>query len=223
MPEPHEVATLLPWYLNGTLSPAEAGEVERHLAGCASCRAEMEEWRRLRPALDSAVASRPLPPADLFAAVRRRIEADSSAPVRRATPEAPWWERLAAAVFGVLPPRLAPAAALAVIVLQFGALAVVGTIAQQALRGPSVTTQSDSVEQRPLPEGMARLRVAFRPDPPEGEIRALLQRLEARVADGPSAAGFYIVEAPATIGDRPVTDLLQEQAALIGLVERISP
>jgi Putative zinc-finger len=223
MNEPHETATLLPWYLSGTLAPGEARAVEQHLAGCSACREEVEQLRRLRTALATTVESRPAPARDLFASVRSRIEADATAPARSTVPETPWWERFAAAIFGVLPPRMAPAAALAVIVLQLGALAVVGTIAQQALRGPGVTTQSGPVDHRPLPPGLVRLRVAFRPNAPEGEIRALLQRLEARVADGPSAAGFYIVEAPTTIGGRPVTDVLQERAELIGLVEKISP
>jgi anti-sigma factor RsiW len=32
---------LLPWYVNGTLSPAEVDAIERHLAGCTLCRGEL--------------------------------------------------------------------------------------------------------------------------------------------------------------------------------------
>jgi anti-sigma factor RsiW len=212
------VATLLPWYLNGTLTPAETGEVERHLATCASCRAEVEAWRRLRPAVDAAVASRPAPPADLFARVRARIGSEAPA-AARPTAATPWWERAAAAVFELLPPRLAPAMALAVIVVQLGALAAVGTVAyraQQAL----VVTQSGPEGRRPPAPGAVHLRVAFQESAPEGEIRALLQRLEAAIVDGPSSAGFYIVETPATAGGRPAADALGA-SPLVRFVERV--
>ena len=36
---------LMPWLLNGTLAPAEADAVRRHLQGCAGCRGEMEETK----------------------------------------------------------------------------------------------------------------------------------------------------------------------------------
>ena len=36
----------LPWLLAGSLDPAEAEEVRRHLAGCTRCQAELEETRR---------------------------------------------------------------------------------------------------------------------------------------------------------------------------------
>ncbi|HKQ62065.1 MAG TPA: zf-HC2 domain-containing protein, partial [Candidatus Polarisedimenticolaceae bacterium] len=32
------VAALIPWYAAGSLEPAEAAQVERHLTGCAHCR-----------------------------------------------------------------------------------------------------------------------------------------------------------------------------------------
>jgi hypothetical protein len=38
-----QIAELLPWLLNGTLSTAEQAEVRAHLAACATCRAERGE------------------------------------------------------------------------------------------------------------------------------------------------------------------------------------
>lgn len=35
-----------PW-LDGELNPVEAGEFQRHIAGCASCRAELSEWQEI--------------------------------------------------------------------------------------------------------------------------------------------------------------------------------
>ncbi len=38
-----DTSELLPWLLNGTLDPAEEGEVREHLAGCADCRRGLTE------------------------------------------------------------------------------------------------------------------------------------------------------------------------------------
>ena len=34
----HDIAVLLPWYVNGTLNEAEMATVQRHIATCAECR-----------------------------------------------------------------------------------------------------------------------------------------------------------------------------------------
>lgn len=39
---------LLPWYVNDTLDGEERARVERHLAGCAHCRAELELLKAVR-------------------------------------------------------------------------------------------------------------------------------------------------------------------------------
>ena len=44
------VQALLPWYANHSLDGEEAAQVEAHLAGCASCRAELAFDRRLQAA-----------------------------------------------------------------------------------------------------------------------------------------------------------------------------
>ncbi len=46
----HDSDRLVP-YLDGELPPTEAAEVERHLASCGECRAEIEQLRRGRAAL----------------------------------------------------------------------------------------------------------------------------------------------------------------------------
>lgn len=45
---PHPTATLLPWYLTGTLKESERQAVDEHLASCADCRAELAHLTRLR-------------------------------------------------------------------------------------------------------------------------------------------------------------------------------
>jgi anti-sigma factor RsiW len=65
-------------YLDGRAKPAERRAVEEHLAGCASCRAQAEEFRTLWGALDDLPAISPSPAFD--ASLRARIAA---APLRR--------------------------------------------------------------------------------------------------------------------------------------------
>ena len=49
---PHdEIEALLPWYANGTLTVAETATVERHLAHCPACRADLEQCRALATAV----------------------------------------------------------------------------------------------------------------------------------------------------------------------------
>ena len=215
----HPEAALLPWYLSGTLDAEEAQAVERHLAGCAECRRARDEWLRLRTALGRVVESRPGPPPTLFASVLARIDAAERAPARAAAARGPWWERAAAAVFGMLPPRLAPAAALAVIVLQLGLLAGLGTVAYRTIGGPVAVTQSAPEGGRPPLRGAVRLRVAFEDGATARAGRVMLQRLEARIVAGPSAAGFYTVEAPASVEGRPAADVLRSYPAVVRFVE----
>lgn len=218
----HEAATLLPWYLNGTLAPAESRAVEDHLATCVGCREEAERGRALRGVVAATVDARPAPPSNLFALVLSRIEHSKAASARVASVKTPWWGRVAAGVFEFVPARLAPAAALVVIILQFGALAVLGTMTYRAPRHPEVITQSGPDGRRPS-AGTVRLRIAFDDKAPEREIRGLLQRLDARIVDGPTAAGFYIVEAPATTAAGRAIDDLRGRTDLIRYAEELPP
>jgi anti-sigma-K factor RskA len=111
-------------YSLGALDPPEAASLERHLAGCANCRARLE-W--LRPAVDLLPASveQLTPPREL----RGRVLSDVRADARRSRAGSPR---------GFLRPgwRIRPAAALAAVALLAGALA-----AGYAIRGdedPSV-------------------------------------------------------------------------------------
>ena len=68
---PHQdIEELLPWYANGTLTPAERLTVEQHLEQCPACRLELEQCRVFgdpipRPGRGRmATARRPFRPAD---------------------------------------------------------------------------------------------------------------------------------------------------------------
>jgi len=84
---PHETPELGAYAL-GALDPAGAAAVERHLAGCPACRAEVTELRQLTAALDEvppeAFLDGPPPGGDLLLArTLRRVRDEAGAGVRR--------------------------------------------------------------------------------------------------------------------------------------------
>jgi len=213
---PHETATLLPWYVAGTLGAGEAAAVEAHLRGCEGCRAEEAELRRLRTAVHAAVETRPSPSPDLLARIAARVEA--AAPRRAPEPAASWWSRLVEWAGSLLSPRLAPAMALGLIVLQFGAIAVLGARLYETAYGPAATTQGGPPPAGAPVAGETRLRVAFDEAATARRIRAVLQEAGARVVDGPSAAGFYTVAGPAG-----AADALRRHPDVVRFVEPLEP
>lgn len=98
-------------YLLGALSPGETAELERHLAGCEECRAELE---RLRPVVQAQPESveRVEPPPQLRTRVMAEVRADadearagmrasSSGYHRRTSPGRPFFPRPALAVAAI--------------------------------------------------------------------------------------------------------------------------
>jgi len=90
--------SLLESYLDGELNRAAVDELERHLANCAACRAELAALEELRGAL-RALPRQPAP-AELrarLAAIGERPTVDSP----RAAPAGTWWKLAAAVVIGI--------------------------------------------------------------------------------------------------------------------------
>jgi len=73
-----EVSGLLPAYAGGRLSGGERLRVERHLAGCRSCEAELATWRGVRDVLRETAAVE-APPAHVLAVALERIDAQEHA------------------------------------------------------------------------------------------------------------------------------------------------
>lgn len=213
-PAPHEAALLLPWYLNGTLAGDELRRMERHLAECGDCRAEAAEWRTLRGELRAAVEARPAPSPDLFARTAARIGAYEGE--RRSGGGA--WQRAAERLFYFFPARMAPALALALIVIQFAALGVMGGMLYRAASGSKYQTLSGPDGEIASARG-ARLRVAFVENAPEREIRAALIKIGARITGGPTTEGFYEIRLSTGADVERALGELQRQTSLVRFVE----
>jgi hypothetical protein len=97
--------------------------------------------------------------------------------------------QLAAWLRAPLVPRWAPAAAMLLIMIQGAALIHML---------PGRTSSTATVTTRTLAANATRLRVTFNPLATAAQIRALIDALGARIVDGPTPAGDYVIElAPA--------------------------
>ena len=192
---PHEeIEALLPWYANGTLTPAETATVERHLARCPACRADLEQCHALATAVrDNAESWQPAPGGfDRLMAEIDRLE-PKPAPTETRAPTLLQRIRdwLGATPNPVRWTLALESMAVAVLLL---------VVALPMLRtAPDYETLSGGTEQ-PAASG-PRLRVVFADSATAGEIRQLLQDIDGDIVAGPTALGVYTVVLPS--GERP--------------------
>jgi anti-sigma-K factor RskA len=123
-------------YALGALEPSEAGELERHIDDCESCR-ERLEW--LRPAVDVLPASveQRSPPESLRENLLATVRAESAATESHPAP-APWWQSLRAVV-------ARPAVAMTVLIVL-----TVGVAAGYLIRGSGEEMSGGLVSATPL-------------------------------------------------------------------------
>jgi anti-sigma factor RsiW len=201
-----ETIELLPWYVTGRITPIDRVKVEAHLADCAECRGELAIERRLH----SEVAQLPLDAGLGFAELRRRLELPPAAPARR---PARTLEAMRRAVARPGRKGWAIAAQAAALLLVVG-----------------VTIPSLQLRSRPQPEmrpeqyqtlGSApthpagNLLVMFRPETSEQQLRALITQSGARVVDGPTQTGAYMLLVPATEREAVLVRLRAQSAVTL--------
>jgi len=178
--DPHQaVLALLPWYATGRLDGDEALEVERHLTTCEECRAELAWETRMAQAHSTthAVADAERGLADLH----RRILADSDRPhprtaaARHRRPPPSGWLRWA----------LGAQSAIILVMTAWWALSAATNADFHAMgRPPSSAAAGNAI-------------VRFHPQATEQQIRGALQAAGARLVDGPTVTGAYVLSMPA--------------------------
>jgi hypothetical protein len=170
--DPHEATMLLlPWYVTGEIEPGDRLLVDAHLADCAECRDELAAERRLH----GAVANLPAPSAagwDRMVAELARPEAQSQLP-RSFLRRAGWMLGAQAAV----------------LVLGLGMV-----LHFQRQSSPSVAIpQSYHALGAPQQGPAGNILVMFAPDTREPALRKAIEASGARLVDGPTAAGAYLL------------------------------
>ena len=180
-PEHRHAQLHLPWYATGRLDAAEAAQVARHVAGCAACREDL--------ALEMAlVGHEPVAPTLSADAGWSRLAA------RLARDEAP------AAPSDPVRPRPARKAQLAdwrgwALAAQFVLIVLLGAYAAAQRAAPTPEPRYHVLGRPQTTAG--DLLVMFAPETPEGTFREVLTQADARVVDGPTVTGAYVLQIPA--------------------------
>jgi hypothetical protein len=172
---------LLPWYVNGTLSADDRAWVDTHVAAHPQARAELNWMMALQTSVRSTASD--IPDTIGLAKTMKRIRAG------RPT----LGERLGS-FLGLLtyPLGMRPAAAfaaLAIVVVQGGMIVHLLDSTHEDetdLRALRATT----TDQQPM------LKLNFKPDAKESDIRLLLVSVQGQLAGGPGQLGDYYVIVP---------------------------
>ncbi len=178
-----ETQVSLPWYVMDQLDDAERAEVEAHLADCAACRHELEVERELA----AQVVSLPLIADAGWAAVSRRMHGQT---------HPGFIQRTGHALKGLFSQSNQLRWLVAV---QLLALVVVGSAYVLTTRPAA---EYHALSDRPTYDA-GNVIAIFRPDVSEQQFRATLIASNARVVDGPTASGAYVLRVPD--GERAAT------------------
>jgi hypothetical protein len=218
--DPRELEALLPWYLNGTVSPQERTAIEAWLAEDAEARLLLDAMREEQEVTEAANAEIRIPDTRAgLSALLASIDAEASPrpaiterPVRRAqVARTSLFERLSS----WLPTpglRLAAGAAGVLVVVQAAAIAVMLSTGSDAGNEPTdpgfqVASGTESATMGP------RFLLTFNGDLTISELDAFLAEHKLRLVDSP-AASIYEVELTGT--DVDAVDVAALEAVLEG-------
>jgi hypothetical protein len=188
VPEHQAVQELLTWHASGRLAPDEAARVASHVQSCAQCRQDLQWEREL---LDEA---RREPDEQeeagvnaAFARLLPRLGEQEAPPAAAPLPAAlPWWRTLAANE-----PRWLRWAALAQCVI------IAGLALLLARPEPDAAYRTLSANDTAPAAGSGNVVVIFAPGASEQDLRRILQAQDARIVDGPTVTGAYVLSIPA--------------------------
>ena len=192
-------------YVLGALPELEVELLERHLAGCESCRVEVED---LRPGPAAMARSVPQvePPPSLKASLMEIVNAEAAAP-------SPKRERRSfGAWLSGLQPRMAVAMAVGVLVL--GVAVGIGVSQLSGGGGSSTMTVAAKIDRAQMPSGDAALALAGAhgklaltntPQPPSGKVYELWYQHGKTIERGgtfrPNSDGTYEATIPVNGAD----------------------
>ncbi len=192
----HPTAILLPFYLNGTLSDQERQEVDSHLAECQDCQNELEMMKEVHTEVKTYYAQLPQPSPNVFSRVRAKIEQEAAAE-RKASislkdeSKVSLGTKLQKFLHSVFSTQWAPALAMSLILGQAGLLMWSLSGGPIGTHGPVIERSVPPATIQPVP---SKLEIAFQSQTSEKEIRETLQNIYARIVDGPTLDGRYIIE-----------------------------
>jgi hypothetical protein len=188
------VDALLPFYVNATLQGEELALVEEHVRQCGECRGEVD---RLRVIFDACrtYAAQPFetPPGPDPRSDTPATHGPAGVPtrIRQGIHAAPAWTKWLLAA-------------------QLGAIAILGTL----IAGDARDTAAFRTLGNPAAAVSATGNVAVMFDPaiPESELRRIVRASGARIVDGPTSTGVFVLDIPSGRVDRALPALRAEPA-----------
>ena len=188
-----DVMELLPFWVNGTLLPAERDEVAAALASSAELRAEVSRLEQLRARMQA--VPQPQSPGELgLARLMRAIDAPSPAQAPR-----PEYLRIAASVV---------------------AAAAVSSALTYAVMREEAAVGADVIYEQASGDSSVALVVTFRPESTEAAISALLREKGLVIIDGPSAIGLYRLALPYDLNAEDARKYLLDASDVVASVEQ---
>ena len=191
--EHRDLQDLLPWYVNGQLDAVEQAQLEGHLHDCALCQAELKVQRQL----ETEIKRLPISAEEGWSQMRRRLEAENR-PAR-----SPWaWLRALAPrgrkseLGGLMAGGRSGGGAWAA-APGWAMAGVLGLVSTAVLLTYAQPARYHALSAARTPAATGNVLVMFRPDTREKDMRAALQDSAARLVDGPTAAGAYVLQVPA--------------------------
>ena len=204
---------LLPFYVNGTLNEADRAWVDEYLREHPAASAELRWYESLQTKLRE-----DLPPVSSEVGLERamqRIHAERPAPVRRAAGPSSM-DRLREFFASITPqPLLRPAlvGALAVVAVQAGIIFHIAGVNDDESSELRALKATSVIDKGPY------LKVNFKPDAREADIRLLLVEVHGSLAAGPGQLGDYYLRVPAAqlaaSGDKLKASSIVEQVAVV--------
>ena len=185
-----EALRLLPWYATGQLDMAERVMVDAHLAQCPACQQELRAERRLAPeiaGLDPAVERG-------WAALRARVPSagERHGPATNVRSWTRW------------PPRVGW-----LIAAQVAFALVVGGAMRFGQPGLYHALGSAPAG------GAGNIIVMFRPDAREADLRRAMLASGARIVDGPTQAGAYVLGVPDAARPAALATMRQDPGVML--------
>ena len=177
---------LLPWYVNESLSPDEADEVEAHMANCATCQSEVARCKDLSLSVKTNPQKTWTPSAPHFANVLANVDAYEKRQMK--SNGSPGW-------FAKWFPWLGDTPRPARFTLAFQGALVVALATTLLVRSfvPMDGYQTLSNPAEPVAMRGQQVRLVFAEDITEKELRGLLLEIPARFIAGPTPLGVYTV------------------------------
>jgi anti-sigma factor RsiW len=184
----HEIAMLLPWYVNGTLKEEQRHHVAEHLQHCSLCQREMQEITLLRQHIRQVYETEGAPSPAVLGSVMETIRSPKNAASRNGTTgeaiQTSWVRKLDQWLGALLSSPWIPTAATVILLIQLGT--VTWLVRQQADR-----EVPHRVVTRGLPGDTGQLVITFQQDATHSQMIMVLAAVKGTIVAGPASDGAY--------------------------------